>query len=859
MIPLTKQFHSKIHEKSVRNYKKRQVDSTFFHKETHKIEKSPTLLEKSPTLLEKSPTPKSLYNQYISKYYLPSNQPPINIENAQGCKNSNHPSQYMDYTSFGNSFTHFHQKNVLSVLNPPKTKLPNLGNIKSCILIVDYPACFGGGTRFFINTIISKYKYYQTFLIVRNHDSVIEFSVNDEYVLDQKYTENSAIQFIEDNIDKIDKIFVNHIIGHSDPFIHKLFDFKKEVTTVTHDYSLLCNKSQPYVFEIASDLREDQLISKFDKVILQDTANLSIYGGYIDTTPNKQSIVVSPLPDFKNKLARILTNNTKIVIGIIGEVSDIKGKFVVEQINRYILLYNLNVEICIFGYLHNNHPERKNSDVDSLKNVAINRYANIDELNDLLMKYRPNLLMESSIWCETYSYTLTLAMITDLPIISLKKPFHCAIENRLKNYNKAFFCDGISDFFSHILYKKQDYFYTISPVLYYNSFWDNYFITKIERKTPAKNHQLSAPKIPKYGIRSYCIYFPQFHEFPENNRSFYPGFTDIQNLDLLRKSDFYCELETPSLTEFRLTKTTEYNYMKRGDILQKQIDILYDYNIAGFAIYYYWFSLNTITKEHAIMNNVVDRFFDGSLQMRGRKCFLIWANEPWSKNAAFGTTHEKIENDYSDETMYDKIADNLMDYFASEHYLKIDNQPVFQLHQPWHLTDRQIDAFYEKICKKAILHGFSGVHFTINNLNKTYEKYINTNHHFDYKNPSKSTYYDEKDGQIYLDYKKYVDQDINTAKKASPEIHTIVFDFDNRTRLFKPRKLGCSTICIKNTEFQKISFIEKIREKYNKKKSSEVENILLINAWNEWGEKMSVEPSNEYGYYYLNLLQEYLC
>ena len=52
--------------------------------------------------------------------------------------------------------------------------------------------------------------------------------------------------------------------------------------------------------------------------------------------------------------------------------------------------------------------------------------------------------------------------------------------------------------------------------------------------------------------------------------------------------------------------------------------------------------------------------------------------------------------------------------------------------------------------------------------------------------------------------------------------------------------------------------MEKIIHKYDKNKGSDVENILLLNAWNEWGEKMTFEPSEELGYYNLNLLFEYL-
>ena len=32
----------------------------------------------------------------------------------------------------------------------------------------------------------------------------------------------------------------------------------------------------------------------------------------------------------------------------------------------------------------------------------------------------------------------------------------------------------------------------------------------------------------------------------------------------------------------------------------------------------------------------------------------------------------------------------------------------------------------------------------------------------------------------------------------------------------------------------------------------------MINAWNEWGERMNIEPSNEKGFYYLDKLNRYI-
>ena len=68
-------------------------------------------------------------------------------------------------------------------------------------------------------------------------------------------------------------------------------------------------------------------------------------------------------------------------------------------------------------------------------------------------------------------------MITQLPILSLKKNFNNVIENRLKEYNKKYFYNNIENFFEIIQQNiKQDYFYTINPIVYYNSFWDQIFV-----------------------------------------------------------------------------------------------------------------------------------------------------------------------------------------------------------------------------------------------------------------------------------------------------------------------------------------------------------------------------------------------
>ena len=174
------------------------------------------------------------------------------------------------------------------------------------------------------------------------------------------------------------------------------------------------------------------------------------------------------------------------------------------------------------------------------------------------------------------------------------------------------------------------------------------------------------------------------------------------------------------------------------------------------------------------------------------------------------------------------------------------------LHHPWYMTDKQIDNFHNIINDLCIQYNFSGIHLIINNINRIYTKYLNYNFHINY-----STTYSNfiKNEKCYINYRQYITDDINTKDS---DINTLVFDFDNTNDIFNSNKVNNSTICMNNCEYNKITFINKIVESYNKKKKSDVENILLINAWNEWDKKMAIEPSEEYGYYYLNLITKYV-
>ena len=710
--------------------------------------------------------------------------------------------------------------------NPEKIDIKYLKYIDNFILIVDFPNS-GGGTTEFINRIISKYKFHKIFLIVRNYNNKIVFTINDEYEINTIFNNQTSISFLKENINCLEKIFVNHTIGHDILFLNELFKLNKEVTYITHDFYLIHDIPNPLIHNIQLVYTNDNKINinNFNKIITQNEKNLLVFDKHIQN--NDISVIISELPDYKDSFNLIKSSNNKIVIGIFGDIIEIKGLNILRDIIKYYK-NNKFVTIIVFGLCY----------IPNFKNQYT--YNSIEELNKLLINFKPNILMELSIWSETYSYTLTLKMITRLPIIYFKKTGNFVVENRLSNYDKAYSFESLAEFNKLIKLHNQNYFYTIKPTIYFNSFFDEYFNNLKTDKI------ISNANLFKNNISIYPIYFPQFHNIEENNRSFYNGYTDIENLNLLSQT---IKTETPSLKDFEINHITEYD-LENINIIQKQVDLLDDYNLSGFALYYYWFSKNTITNVNMIMEKVVNLFFTNEIILKNKKIFFIWANESWTRNPAFGNCIHTIENEYTLNDLQNNV-NNLINYFIHENYLKVNNKPVLLLYHEWFMTMDEIKLFHDVLNAKCIEHNFDGIQLVVNSMNNNKIVDFSTFYlNFNYK---KSPHTYRKNNKNCLDYKKYIDEYKNSININNNTIQTLVFNFDNRARLYKPNKLEHSTICINNNLFNKILFMTYIFDKYENNN-----NILLFNAWNEWGEGMTLEPSNEYGYLNLNLLDSFI-
>ena len=335
---------------------------------------------------------------------------------------------------------------------------PEQRNLNSFILVIDFPN-FGGGVQFFLQSILQQYKYDNTFIIIRNIDNMIICTVNDSNELFRK-SEHAAISWLKSNRSHIKKIFVNHFVGHKPALIDPIFQLSTPITTITHDYYMIMNnnsqhhllcKDIPQLYQCAPPH-----LHKYHSIIIQHPANMNMIDHYVKP---HQTIISTPLPDYTKSEKRMTTSNEKIVVGIIGNITEIKGSKIMEKVAAYYK-NNPTIHLIAFG---------------SCPSIKSYPYKNINELNTLLCIHQPNVLIETSICIETYSYTLSLAMITQLPIVYLYKNGETTVEQRLQDYKHAYPFRTIRECNDLIHEKKQDHFYTIDPTIHYTPFWDQYF------------------------------------------------------------------------------------------------------------------------------------------------------------------------------------------------------------------------------------------------------------------------------------------------------------------------------------------------------------------------------------------------
>ena len=350
--------------------------------------------------------------------------------------------------------------------------------------------------------------------------------------------------------------------------------------------------------------------------------------------------------------------------------------------------------------------------------------------------------------------------------------------------------------------------------------------------------------------RVIAIYLPQFHPFKENNEWWGNGFTEWTNVAKARPR--YIGHYQP-----HIPADLGFYDLRLSETRIAQSDLATKYGIDGFCYYHYWFNGKVLMErplEEILESKEPDFPF-----------MLCWANENWTRAWDGRDRQVLIEQKYSEEDDYAHIK-YLMPYLIDERYIKINGKPVIAIYRSTLLpnVNRTIEIWEEEAKK----NGIELYIIRFESANIVGEKYMmNFKAAAEFQPISKNGYkYSilqrgvnkicrlfglESKIPTHIDYCKYVKyqkkHQLNVDYKRFPCVTPM---WDN-----SPRRVGGSYFSFKNChpKYYKrwLSFVLKNFEPY-----SSDENLVFINAWNEWAEGNHLEPDLKWGRQYLEATKQ---
>lgn len=343
-------------------------------------------------------------------------------------------------------------------------------------------------------------------------------------------------------------------------------------------------------------------------------------------------------------------------------------------------------------------------------------------------------------------------------------------------------------------------------------------------------------------VKAIALYLPQFHRVPENDEWWGEGYTEwtaVKQADKLFPEHY--QPHVPLHKNY-------YNLLDKETMVW-QVQLMKEYNVYGMCFYHYYFQNGRKILEKPAENLL--KWTDINMPF----CFS-WANPSWVRSWSKlchrgGVWNSKIEKkqnlnddgillmqEYGEEREWEKHFYYLLPFFQDKRYIKINNKPIFIIYAP-----------NDAVCLPAMIDTWNALAYK-NGMEGIY--FIGTNEKCSYIDSflRQKVYYSETLVKNRADYKETCDKIVQSALQLGDDAYLCGFTGYDDT----PRR-GENGIIIENSTPNKFYNLMKTLCYLSEKRGKE---FVFVNAWNEWGEGMHLEPDEKYGYAYLEALKKAL-
>jgi len=345
-------------------------------------------------------------------------------------------------------------------------------------------------------------------------------------------------------------------------------------------------------------------------------------------------------------------------------------------------------------------------------------------------------------------------------------------------------------------------------------------------------------------MRLIAFYLPQFHPIPENDLWWGRGFTEWTNVTRAVP-------RFPGHRQPRLPADLGFYDLRLPEARQAQADLAAAYGIHGFCYHHYWFSGRRLLERP--LEDVL-----ASGQPRFPFC-ISWANENWTRRWDGSEDQLLMRQEYSDENDLRFIHD-LVPALRDDRYIRVNGRPLLLVYYSTAMPDsRRTTAIWRE---RAHALGVGELYLVRAETHMLPDRLPDPRRlGFDaaVEFTPHATEFTDLRAQLLpadasfagrmVDYGSLAKASLGRRAPAYPLHRTLVPDWDNT-----PRRKDYGALLVGSTPARYEAWLRGLAD-WTRHHHRGEEQLLFVNAWNEWGEGCCLEPDRRYGTQYLDALR----
>ncbi|MCA0228365.1 glycoside hydrolase family 99-like domain-containing protein [Patescibacteria group bacterium] len=346
------------------------------------------------------------------------------------------------------------------------------------------------------------------------------------------------------------------------------------------------------------------------------------------------------------------------------------------------------------------------------------------------------------------------------------------------------------------------------------------------------------------------FYLPQFHPFKENNEWWGKGFTEWTNVSAAVPR--YVGHEQP-----KLPADLGFYDLRLVENVKNQIDLAKKYGIHAFCFYYYWFSGKRLM-EQPLDTVLKHKEWDFNFM-------ICWANENWTRRWDGRNQDILIAQEHRQDDPLKFIKD-VEPIITDPRYVKVNGRPVLAVYRADELdnTENYAKVWREYIKEK---HGLDLQLVAVQSFSSENPKNFGFDKAIEFAPLSISARL-KKNIPRYDIVDKILDVEFTGAMYDYRPIALNYYKKENKFSTYRSvmprwdndaRRKGSGGVFANANPDLYGHWLSNIVEQANNNPDSPKENLVFINAWNEWAEGAYLEPDTMYGHSYLRRTAEVLA